>query len=130
MLKPGGNGAGGRSARIALVAGLLLLVAFIAMGVTWSIRASATAQTTAAQRTVASAFLTSSGAAIADVRTCFQVRSGGASLFRCSVAAPGCRRSFLFKVNRSTNHVSPYDQPRSIFLSPCEFASDPAGDVS
>ena len=101
----------------------------MAMGVTWSIRASATTQT-AAQKTVASAFLTSPGAATADVRTCFQVNAGGAGLFRCSVVAQNCRRSFLYKVTRTTNRVTPYDQPRSIFISPCDFASDPAGDIS
>ncbi|HEX4520013.1 MAG TPA: hypothetical protein VH063_10575 [Gaiellaceae bacterium] len=110
--------------------GILLLVAFLAMGVTWSMRASATAQT-AAQNSVAAAFTTHSGALIADIKTCTQLRDGAAvGIFRCSVAAPGCRRSFLFNVRKSTNRVTPYDQPRSIFVSPCEFASDPAGDLS
>jgi hypothetical protein len=101
------------------------------MGVTWSsMRAGTTAQSSA-QKTVASAFLIRTGAAIANVRTCSQVSAGEASgIFRCSVAAPNCSRSFLFKVSKSTNRVVPYDQPRSIFLSPCDFASDPAGDLS
>lgn len=129
MSRPGGNRVGGSSASIVLGAGLLLLVAFLAMGVTWSIRASASSATSA-QKTISAAYLTRSGAAIADIRTCFRVEAGGGSaLYRCSVAAPNCRRSFLFKVS-STNRVTPYDQPQAIFLSPCEFASDPAGDVS
>jgi hypothetical protein len=131
MSKPGGKNIGGRPAAIILGAGLLLLVAFLAMGVTWSIRASASSQSTAAQKTVATAFLTHSGAAIANVRTCFQVRAGGASeLYRCSIAAPNCSRSFVFRITKTTSRVTPYDQPRSIFVSPCDFASDPAGDVS
>lgn len=130
MFKPGTNSVGGRSAGIVLGAGLLLLVALLAMGVTWSMRASASSQMTA-QKTVGSAFLTRSGAAIADVRTCFAIRSGGASeLFRCSIAAPNCNRSFVFRVSSATSRVTPYDQPRTIFVSPCDFASDPAGDVS
>ena len=136
MFRLGGNSVGGRFAGIVLGAGVLLLVAFLAMGVTWSIRASASAQATA-QKTVASAFLTRSGAAIADVRTCFQIHAGvqggagGTSeLFRCSILAPNCRRSFVFRVTGTASRVTPYDQPRAIFVSPCEFASDPAGDVS
>jgi hypothetical protein len=131
MSKPGGHSVGMRPAGIALGVGLLLLVAFLAMGVTWSIHASASSQTAGAQKTIASAFLTPSGAAIADVRTCFQIKAGGATqIVRCSVAAPNCRRSFLFRVSRTTSRVSPYDQPRTVFISPCDFASDPAGDLS
>lgn len=130
MVKPRGKSTGGGPAVIVLGAGILLLVVFLAMGVAWSMRASASSQTQA-QKTVSAAFLTNSGAAIADVRTCLQVRAGsGEGLFRCSVVAPGCRRSFLFRVGGTTSRATPYDQPRSVFLSPCEFASDPSGDVS
>ncbi len=131
MSKPRGHNVGMRPAGIALGVGLLLLVAFVAMGVTWSIHGSGSSQASTAQRTVASAFLTPSGAAIANVRTCSQIRAGGAAqIVRCSVVAPNCRRSFLFRLSTTASRVNPYDQPRTIFISPCDFASDPAGDFS
>jgi hypothetical protein len=130
MLKLGGKKAGGTVGGVITGVGVLLLIAVLAMGVTWSMRASAGAET-AAQKTVAARFLTASGVATADVRACTQIDSGGTTgMFRCALVTAQCHRSFLFRVRKAGTTVVPYDQPRSIFASPCEFASDPAGDLS